>query len=703
MTTPDPLRPKRPSTRPMVACIDTIKSRGFGFARPLGSGESVFLNEGRVRELGGPDAGLPGMLVTMTVAVDAQGRLAAAKAAPLRLDDAEAASLLWDACGGVAADLACATLPAVAPLLVLAMAPAGIARPAALRALAVPGPDLPTQLEVFWAARPGWRRSLLALFGQLQGSRAWPVRWAVREVEEGPENTESWARLCAALEARPRDWPAGFDAWPHWDDADAASIQRVGLLRIENSREAGQQFAAAVVEQRRRTVVDAAMLFQALTPDDHALAALWCRRQDGNDPFPAEVAQMLTARAAEKAAAAYLGGMGLAVDDVAIEQLAGSDGAWQVMDLNVGGTHGVDVKNIRRSKFGRLQSSRWKVKRFKRDASGAPVLLCGVSSPHTKLQYGTLQAQDLGDTVRILGVTSAGEFAGLRRAFSHVGGITVRTGERLLELPAWAWDYPATHYRQRDAALAQLRTVVAGLPLTRLAERWQRGLPAVLLALWGMAPSRPDHSPAQQRFLQRLAMAWAGRQQMPRLAWWALFVLQAWAQERAQGHRFDQAALLPLFDSPLLRHHLGSNDAVGRSPGPALGVDDPAEMLPMLLRALHRLDGALPPPHLLALSNVTVLFNGVLVGTFPDGRRRTLLAHCGGQLPDLLIDCGHRPLVYGEQVSCACGRLICPKCGTCCDARYAVCEAQQQREQARRPQAVEQGVVALAQFLRAGG
>ncbi|TGY34943.1 hypothetical protein [Stenotrophomonas maltophilia] len=493
MITPDSVRPKRPSTRPLVACVDTIKPRGFGFAQALGSSESIFLNEGRVRELGGPDAGLPGMLVTLTVAADAQGRLAAAKAAPLRLDDADAASLLWAACGGVAADLACGTLPAVPPLLVMAMAPAGIARPAALRALAAPGADLPARLEAFWAARPNWRPALLALFGELQGGRAWPVGWAVRDVEQATENAAAWARLCAALEARPRDWPAGFDAWPHWDHADAASIQRVGLLRISNSRVAGQQFAAAVVEQRRRTVMDAARLFEALTPDDHALAGLWCRRSDGNDPFPAEVAQMLTARAAEKAAAAYLNGLGLAVADVAIEQLAGSTDAWRVMDLNVDGMHGVDVKNIRRSKYGRLQSSRWKVKRFKRDASGAPVLLCGVSSPHTKLQYGALSSQDFGDSVRILGVTSAGEFAGLRRAFSHAGGITVRTGERLLELPAWAWDYPIAHYRQRDAALLQLREVVAGLPSTRLAERWRRGLPAVLLALWGggAAASRP--------------------------------------------------------------------------------------------------------------------------------------------------------------------------------------------------------------------
>ncbi|WP_455948220.1 hypothetical protein [Lelliottia jeotgali] len=698
MTKPDPMRPKRPSTRRLVACIDTIKPRGFGFAQTLGSGESIFLNEGRVRELDGPGAGLPGMLVTMTVVADAQGRLAAAKAAPLRLDDPEAASLLWSACGGVVADLACDILPAVAPLLVVAMAPAGTARAAALRALAVPGTDLAARLEVFWEARPSWRRSLLALLGQLQGSRAWPVTWAVRGVEEEPENAEAWPRLCAALEAGSRDWPAGFDAWPYWDHADAASIQRVGLLRFGNSRVAGQHFAAAVVEQRRRTVVDAEALFHALTPDDHALAALWYRRQDGNEPFPAEVAQMLTARAAEKAAAAYLGGLGLAVADVAIEQLAGSGGAWEVMDLNVGGSHGVDVKNIRRSKYGRLQSSRWKVKRFKRDASGAPVLLCGVSSPHTKLEYGTLQAQNLGDTVRILGVTSAGEFAGLRRAFSHAGGITVRTGERMLELPAWAWDYPATHYRQRDAALAQLREVVAGLPPTRLAERWRRGLPAVLLALWGVAPPRPDHSPAQQRFLRRSAVAWAGRQHVPRLAWWALFVLQAWAQERAEGHRFDKDALLPLFDNPLLRFHLGPNHAAGTSPGPALGVDDPAEMLPMLLRALHRLDAALPPPQRLTLSNVTVLFNGVLVGTFPDGRRRTLLAHCGGRLLDLMIDCGHRPLVYGEQVSCACGRLICPKCGTCTDTRYAVCEAQQQRNEACRPPVVEQGSAAPTPF-----
>ncbi|MGA6183259.1 hypothetical protein ACPEH1_19345 [Stenotrophomonas sp. NPDC077421] len=698
MITPDSVRPKRPSTRPLVACVDTIKPRGFGFAQALGSSESIFLNEGRVRELGGPDAGLPGMLVTLTVAADAQGRLAAAKAAPLRLDDADAASLLWAACGGVAADLACGTLPAVPPLLVMAMAPAGIARPAALRALAAPGADLPARLEAFWAARPNWRPALLALFGELQGGRAWPVGWAVRDVEQATENAAAWARLCAALEARPRDWPAGFDAWPHWDHANAASIQRVGLLRISNSHVAGQQFAAAVVEQRRRTVMDAARLFEALTPDDHALAGLWCRRSDGNAPFPAEVAQMLTARAAEKAAAAYLNGLGLAVADVAIEQLAGSTDAWRVMDLNVDGMHGVDVKNIRRSKYGRLQSSRWKVKRFKRDASGAPVLLCGVSSPHTKLQYGALSSQDFGDSVRILGVTSAGEFAGLRRAFSHAGGITVRTGERLLELPAWAWDYPIAHYRQRDAALLQLREVVAGLPSTRLAERWRRGLPAVLLALWGAAPPRPDHTPAQQRLLQRLAMAWAGRQQVPRLAWWALFVLQTWAQERAAGHRFDQDALLPLFDNPLLRFHLGPNQAVGTSPGPALGIDDPAEMLPMLLRALGRLDAALPPPQQLALSNLTVLFNGVLVGTFPDGRRRTLLAHCGGRLPDLMIDCGHRPLVYGEQVSCACGRLICPKCGTCTDTRYAVCEAQQQRDEARRPPAVEQGAAAPTPF-----
>ncbi len=769
-----PPRPSRPPAATVeIGVLQQLHAKGFGFAQPLTGHPrtTVFLNESRVAALRALQPEPEGALIRMSVVDKADGKRAATDARLLDLDDAVAAQRLWQRVeqDRAAPDTqALQTLsperPALLPLILVLLADK-LANPALLQSLAAqlpariwaesalhrllhlapeaarrgvmrrqlqqdpeaalallrgaPGqPALEPQaawLEKLWDRLPAQRPTLTDLAQRIRrfDTTAEKLAWARRGIEQHGDAAETWwDSLSQAIASDPAAWPEAWDHWPALANAPAALIRALAPQRQPVFAAATQALETLADWTARHAQFDANELLLALDQQDKALASQWIGTPAQNpDAQRAVLAQMQTARAAEKCVLRYFQSLGLDVRDVSIGQLSGDDNGWPQMDLQINGRHGVDVKNCRRTVNGGMRSGRWKVKAFKADAAGRAVTLCGVSSPHTRFEKDTLTAQprrkgpvflapEIADPVPmfVLGVVRAVELHNLNRRFREISEIRMPTRQVLTEMPVWAWDYPDAHYRPRNQALDALRQAMAAPDPSWLELRLRRDLPPVLWSLLDQAPPEGARvlDEQQQEFLQELRRQWhhartgeTSPAPVPRLPWLYLFILHSWLRRRLAGQASDAQSLETLFHPAAPPRPAARNHRFGTSPerhealaslANGAGIADPAQVIAPLLKTLAALDQHLPPEKFVGIRQFTLLGNGIFSGVFPDGQRRTLLAHCGGKLQDLLVDCGKWPLVYGREESCACGRLICQDCHCCSDplAREP-CPHQQQR------------------------
>lgn len=587
-----------------------------------------------------------------------------------------------------------------------------------------------TWLKLLWDALPMQRGDVLevayAASSRLTALQA--ATWARTAIDHDDAVSTSAASSTVAgwwhVLEKAMEQSLTLDAsWREWNEWGRSrwKLAKLALMRSasKNAIDVLKAIAAledAVTYSANVGRMSAGELLSALDERDRRLAELWTPRLDGessNERMEAVHAQMLTARAAENCARAYFQELGLSVEDIASEQLSAGGNDWQTMDLRINGRYGLDVKNLRRTIHGGMQSSRWKVKAFKADSAGTKVTLCGVSSPHTRLSNGKLTCND-GEHMRLLGVTSANEINSLARRFGTIFALRTNAVSKLIELPAWAWDYPHAQYQTRDQSMAVLQQATASLQSTVLGRRCLAALPPVFFSFWDLAAPNAEQLNSQQRdFLEQLRTSLSEEQSdrpdavVPRLPWLYVFILHVWARWRSRSAVADSRSLLRLFQwhvhsssdlaqaaqeirARTYRHKLFETfdpSTTFETSGSSLetpsaiagsGLVDPAHTLSRLIESLALLENHLSQAQFLALSDTTFYCNGVLVGTFPDGRRRTLLAHCGGRLENG-IECGNRPLVFGAKRTCACGRLICDKCGTCIDTRFGTCPDQDER------------------------
>lgn len=758
-----PSRPPRPAAPTVeIGLLLQIHTKGFGFAQPLTGNPrtTVFLNESRITALRALQPEPEGTLIRMSVADKADGKRAATEARPLQLDDALAAQCLWDRLGQDRASPDIQPLkpllpaqPVLLPLLLVLLAeqpagdsllpalaaqlPAGLwQEPALARALHLapradrraaiqhhlqqrpdtalallrsgaskPGQELDIAwLETLWQQLPSERSAILDLAKRAQGFRSATEKltWARRGIDYGGAQTW-WDQIASVIAAPAAPWPQDWDQWPALADAPTTLIQALAQHRHPAYAQATQLLAALPEWTAQHARFDADELLQALNDQDKALARQWI-----STPLQPEIerpvlAQMQTARAAEKCVLRYFHALGLDASDVSIGQLSGQHQDWLQMDLQINQRHGVDVKNCRRSLNGGMRSGRWKVKAFKADAAGKAVTLCGVSSPHTRFEQDTLTAVAPKRTgyasftaaqpvpMFVLGVTHAAELRNLIRRFRDVSDIHMPSRERLLEMPVWAWDYPLAHYQPRNDALGALRKALLQPSPTVLEQRLRHELPPALWSLLDL--DAPPHTPPleeqQQEFLTELRQHWrltrgaeADAPTVPRLAWLYLFSLHLWLRRRSAGKtsaaRTLEAPFRPRATPASTPTRSVASEPVSLASG--IGIADPARAFEQLLETLAVLDQHLPPAQFVGITQFTLYPNGIFIGRFPDGQRKTLLAHCGGTVEKLMVDCGNWPLVYGKESSCACGRLICKECLCCSDAAQEPCPHQLERQ-----------------------
>lgn len=570
-------------------------------------------------------------------------------------------------------------------------------------------------LQLLWNSLPQARNNLhrLALGARTRMSMQEIAHWSklALDHDEGAAR-DWWDALATALESG-LQLNSEWLNWAQWKHAPWKVVVLALRKLIPSTAKDIEQLNNIATDSHKIGRTHANTLLNSIGTDDQRLADMWVPRL-ANDAAEgitdALTAQMRTARVAELWAATYMRELGFLVEDIALRQLDGCSTEWQLMDLRIDGKYGLDVKNLRRNLNGGIQSSRWKVKQFKSDAAGSDVTLCGVSSPYTWLTNGTLNCKSR-EYVRVLGVTTATEIQKLLRQFKNIFELRSQKASRLTELPAWAWDYPKAQYRERDKLISGLRAAVPSLTTSSIGRRCMAAMPPIFFASWGLEPPMSeDLTPQQRDFINlfksfRLETTQSKKQNsIPRLPWLYLFTLHSWARWRAASESTESTSILALFQwhahSPsdarstayqqqtsseseldFSEHFAFQTDNSFAQPSSisGAGVVDPADMMETLLNALSILEKHVSRTQFIALTDITIHYNGVLVGTFPDGKRRTLLAHCGGRLEEKNVECGHRPLVYGKQETCTCGRLICEKCGSCADPRYETCVQQEKR------------------------
>lgn len=430
---------------------------------------------------------------------------------------------------------------------------------------------------------------------------------------------------------------------------------------------------------------------------DRRLAEMWIHKDASEEARPALRLQMLSARFAEKIAKSYFERLGHNVEDISGLQLTGADHTWRTMDLRIDSKHGVDVKNVRRSPNGGTLSSRWRVKNFKLDSRGSHVLLCGVSSPYMPTFDDAHGDDESGEDFLVLGVTTTGEINNLLRTFCGMHELRTNPATRLFELPAWAWDYPHSHYRERDITFRALNDRLCQMGSSPLASAARSTLPPVLRALWGWPLEHSSQSPQEFAALTSI-QEYSARSRLveksmsPRLPWLYLFLLHFWMSWRVSADEMDTGSLTSIFEwglpVPVRDDHdhwmrrIMRPSRLTSFETPALassiGIMDPSDSIGTLLRSLARLEKHVSRELFLRISDLTLHESGVLTGRFPDSKQKTLLAHCGGKRVGG-SECGYRPLVFGEHDTCSCGRLVCPRCDSCSDARFDPCPTQTTR------------------------
>ena len=210
----------------------------------------------------------------------------------------------------------------------------------------------------------------------------------------------------------------------------------------------------------------------SITGEDIGLCLMWADTPIGDGAVPdAEVMstilsdfdarRLLSARAAEIAAADYYASLGCSVVDVSIEQLSRAGDRWRDFDLLVGGRP-IDVKNARRSFSSPEHYVEHCVPHFKHDrVSNAEVSVVGVLSDYQtvpELLASKAAIQVLGE-VCITDMRRV--YLWMRRRFGHV--LELDGMWRPHFQPGWVFEYPQRHYPDRVVGMRALSDLLARL------------------------------------------------------------------------------------------------------------------------------------------------------------------------------------------------------------------------------------------------
>ena len=368
-----------------------------------------------------------------------------------------------------------------------------------------------------------------------------------------------------------------------------------------------------------------------------------------------EVAQMLSARYAERVVAEFFRSLGSSVDDIALHQTTGESQAWQNYDLLVDGKIPIDVKNARKTASG-SPFVQYTVKKFKNDSTAGEVSVFGVLSPYLTLNKMT-NGEDLGDweDISILGQTSNSTIRKLEQDFSK-RKLLVQFGAAD-RWPVWAFDNRVEWFTDSQKAREVIKEFIGQLT-EELTPLLDENLIPIFIGCGEEVPKdlRKNLHPWQHWFLEKLEKS-SNHLSLP---WLYLFTFQHFIDavtnmKEAESKGYDPVGYRSLlfFSNYMCR---------------PLGIVDPVGALYQLTKTLSILWENRHDAQLANLSNFVLKGEGLLRATDYQGNKVTVVAYCGGIL-EKRGKCGNFPLIRGKHGNCAdCGMLICDKCEHCSDA-----------------------------------
>jgi hypothetical protein len=363
---------------------------------------------------------------------------------------------------------------------------------------------------------------------------------------------------------------------------------------------------------------------------------------------------MLSARAAEKAAAAFYRGLGHTVVDIALEQLQDcGSGRWRYADLLVDNRF-IDVKNARRSYSDHERYVEHIVKQYKLDTDGDNVTVAGLLSPFAGLDALLRENTAALQKILFLGETNAPKQRQLRSCYSTEILEIDDAPNRVRFIPPWMFEYPATMYEARNAASQDLRSTFASSP----------GIASSTPVAWQIAagvdvidtPKVIAEGTWQHDFVAQLLRMRQEHFSLPDLFLTVLSHCLGMAREPASTP----------FGPNSYRMFLYAGAAQRDRP---LGIYDPLLTIDGLIRCMQQLwnsghAGILERYGRFKLTGLNIL-RGQLKR--PPHSWQTLIAYCGGR-----VDrghgprCGRNPLVIGDAELCdECMYLRCPTCAYC--------------------------------------
>ena len=415
--------------------------------------------------------------------------------------------------------------------------------------------------------------------------------------------------------------------------------------------------------------------YGSLTTADFRLADCWSH----SDALHTK-AQMLSARAAEKAAAQFYSAMGHRVEDTALHQLSKASDGWLTHDLMLDNEIAIDVKNARYPLHNQKFYVEHTIPRFKQDRSSRHVRIAGILSPYLKHAYilDPGSAKFAISSIRYLGETSWPDIDGLCRAFTTPKLEVRNPVDRAF--PAWLFDFPERWYREFDDRSRALRES-SGWPSDEqiriiFDERSRLALvPKLLAARIDLPQSIAELlDPWQRALCLKLNRFKPKRITLPQLF---LTVLSDFLN-KLQGAptSFSPAGYRELIFDIARR---GSKTTYG----PPLGLADPLELIEGLCGSIEVLWQHRQALELGRFVSFRFSGLGLLQGRVSaQSPWETILAYCGGwvrseaatdgfsptgfEKGQKLGRCGNSPLVLGKESLCpVCHKLICGKCGFC--------------------------------------
>lgn len=427
--------------------------------------------------------------------------------------------------------------------------------------------------------------------------------------------------------------------------------------------------------KEKPSALNAVSVYENLTDEDRKLAALWER--GGNS---AVVAQMLSARGAEKAAIRFYEAVGFIVEDIAILQLDGNTSDWRTHDLLLNENILIDVKNARCPVNSKNFYVEHTVPRFKQNRHSQPVRIAGVLSPYLNLQFinnpnsAYFSIQD----IRYLGETSFAAIEALINHFNTEKFEIRHSSDRTI--PHWLFDYPDAWYKEFNTRKQEFNEQLnwptdEEWPLIYDSDNAIEIVP-MLCAIGKPLPL----------FFQNYLTPWKVElyrkiqrpsSKLPRLPFLFLLLLTDFLQKIGD----EPPSYSPAHYRELLygRKNAGIHDHYG-----PFGLIDPLGIIDSICSSLETLWNS---RHAINLDRfVSFRFSGLGLLQGREGvsyHWQTILAYCGGKeygrddegnvildgngTPQRILGkCGKSPLVLGQEKLCdSCHKLICSSCGFC--------------------------------------